>query len=409
MKQLFPESSRGVTAGRTWIYSPDADTLGRRWRRFTQAGESLRRRMLPESRDRKLDTVVRPLPGMPEQAGPLVAETGPAPTAVRVAYRSFDRQWVLPDSRLMVMPRPPLWAVRSPHQIYLTEQNSQPIDSGPGVTFTQLIPDLHHYNGRSGRVFPLYCDTSTERPNIAPGLCAMLAETFGTEVAGADVMAYVAAVTAHPGYTERFRQELQHPGVRVPLTADANSWAEAVSIGREVLWLHTFGQISLGECPISFRDFVDEAAPRVKTAIPDEPGALPDSISWRADSETLLVGNGRIAPVHRRVWEYDVGGMRVLRHWFNYRCAHQRHRHRSSPLDDEGLNRWSSDLTDELLEILAVLGGCVAAEPRQLELLDRICTGRLISVAALAAGGVLPVQGAAKLTTVDEGRIPRLF
>ncbi|MFG1765742.1 type ISP restriction/modification enzyme [Micromonospora parva] len=409
LKQLFPESSRGVTAGRTWIYAPDADTLGRRWRRFIQAGEGLRRRMLPESRDRKLGTVVRPLPGMPEPAGPLVAETGAAPTAVRVAYRSFDRQWVLPDSRLMVMPRPPLWAVRSPHQIYLTEQNSQPIDSGPGVTFTQLIPDLHHYNGRSGRVFPLYCDTSTERPNIAPGLCGMLAETFGTEVAGADVMAYVAAVTAHPGYTERFRQELQHPGVRVPLTADANSWAEAVSIGREVLWLHTFGQISLGECPISFRDFVDEAAPRVQTAIPDEPGALPDSISWESDSEMLLVGSGRIAPVHRRVWEYDVGGMRVLRHWFNYRCAHQRHRRRSSPLDDEGLNRWSSDLTDELLEILAVLGGCVAAEPRQLELLDRICTGRLISVAALAAGGVLPVQGAAKLTTVDEGRMPRLF
>ncbi|WP_410817177.1 hypothetical protein [Micromonospora sp. 050-3] len=58
---------------------------------------------------------------------------------------------------------------------------------------------------------------------------------------------------------------------------------------------------------------------------------------------------------------------------------------------------------------LAVLGGCVAAEPRQLDLLDRICAGRLISVADLAAGGVLPVQGAAKLTTVDEGRIPRLF
>ncbi|MFG2054185.1 type ISP restriction/modification enzyme [Micromonospora sp. NPDC048930] len=407
LKQLFPESSRGVTAGRTWVYAPDVGTLQRRWRRFLRADKAGRRRMLPESRDRTVDSIVRPLPGFAAPDGPLAAETGPAPAPVRVAYRSFDRQWVLPDSRLMVMPRPPLWAVRSPHQIYLTEQNNHPIGSGPGITFTHLIPDLHHYNGRSGRVFPLYCDTSTGRPNVTPRLCSKLREILGREVTAADLMAYVAGVAAHPHYTKRFREELQHPGIRVPLTADADHWATAVSIGREVLWLHTFGQVDAGEQ--RFRDFLDRTGPKVLATIPDEPDALPDDIGWDEESRTLLVGTGRIGPVDRRVWEYNVGGMKVIRHWFNYRCANQRHRRRSSPLDDVEPLQWSSDFTDELLEILAVLGGCVALEPRQSALLDRICTGPLVSVEELTASGVLPVRGPAKLTVSDESRIPRLF
>jgi hypothetical protein len=57
-----------------------------------------------------------------------------------VAYRPFDRQWVIPDSRLMEMPRPPLWAVRPDRQIYVSEQDSKTIETGPGLVFTTLIP-----------------------------------------------------------------------------------------------------------------------------------------------------------------------------------------------------------------------------------------------------------------------------
>ncbi len=53
------------------------------------------------------------------------------------------------------------------------------------------------------------------------------------------MLAYVAGVVAHPAYAQRFLEELQVPGVRVPLTADRVLWNEAVRLGREVLWLHT--------------------------------------------------------------------------------------------------------------------------------------------------------------------------
>lgn len=55
-------------------------------------------------------------------------------------------------------------------------------------------------------------------------------------------MAYIAAVAAHPTYTAKFQEDLSTPGLRIPLTADANLFAEAVELGRRVLWLHTFGE-----------------------------------------------------------------------------------------------------------------------------------------------------------------------
>ncbi|MCW6003765.1 N-6 DNA methylase [Micromonospora sp. CPCC 205371] len=412
LKDLFPQSSRGVTTGRTWVYAPDRDTLKRRWRRFIHSSEAMRREMLPESRDRKIDSVVRPLPGFAVPKRTLAKEKGPPLEAVRVAYRSFDRQWLLPDSRLMVMPRPPLWAVRSPDQIYITEQSNHAIDSGPGLTFTHLIPDLHHYNGRSGRVFPLYCDTSRERPNVTPELCDFLGDVMGCRPEATDLLAYVAAIVAHPGYTRRFVRELEHPGIRVPLTSDRELWDEAVRVGYEILWLHTFGESTADRKRRrpKFSDFVDRHGPDVEGEISYARDDLPESITYEAHGESLIVGEGRLRRVDARVWDYEVGGMHVIRHWFNYRSADQRFRRRSSVLDDESIRDWGHELTDELREIVTVLDRCVALEPRQDDLLTRICAGGLVSTSNLKTVAVLPVSPRAyKLPTGDGHSPPPLF
>lgn len=400
LKDIFPESSRGVTTGRTWIYGPDTETLHRRWDKFIHSSKTIRRKLLHESRDRTIDTVVDPLPGFPHPEATLATETGPPLAPIRVAYRSFDRQWILPDSRLMVMPRRPLWAIRkSPGQIYLTEQSNHPIESGPGLTFTNLIPDIHHYNNRSGRVFPLYCDDAAQIPNLTPGLCDFLKEILGCQPKASELLAYVAGVVAHGGYTQAFKTQLEHPGIRVPLTRDWNLWREAVAIGYEVLWLHTFGQFTADmNSHRSFSDFVCAAGPKVITEIPDAAGDLPDKIDYDDETQILIVGSGRIGPVTRRVWDYDVGGMRIVRHWFNYRSAHQRYQRRSSPLDDETIHSWSSDLTDELLEILTVLHACVKLEPRQQGLLKRICDGDLVSTTDLEDANVLPALNVSKIS-----------
>jgi hypothetical protein len=45
----------------------------------------------------------------------------------------------------MVVPRPPLWSVRSGRQIFVSEQHTQPLLDGPGLVFEALIPDIDHF------------------------------------------------------------------------------------------------------------------------------------------------------------------------------------------------------------------------------------------------------------------------
>lgn len=55
-------------------------------------------------------------------------------------------------------------------------------------------------------------------------------------------MAYIATVAAHPAFTARFKSDLAQPGLRVPLRAGGEIFAEAAELGRMVIWLHTFGE-----------------------------------------------------------------------------------------------------------------------------------------------------------------------
>jgi hypothetical protein len=68
------------------------------------------------------------------------------------------------------------------------------------MTFTGLIPDLHHCKGSfGGRAFPLWEDAEATVSNLPPKLVAFLAEKYGKTVVPEDFIAYIAAVASHPG------------------------------------------------------------------------------------------------------------------------------------------------------------------------------------------------------------------
>jgi hypothetical protein len=392
LSDLMPWTSRGVTTGRTWVYAPDRDTLGRRWRVFIRADTEYRRLLFKEARDRKINSVVSPLPGFRSNSRTLAEERGDMLDPVRVGYRSFDRQWVIPDHRLMVVARPPLWAVRSEKQIFVTEQSSHPIDKGPGITFTSNIPDIHHYNARSGRVIPLYRDAGASA-NFAPSLIRVLADKLRVNVSSEDVLAYVAAIVAHSGYTARFRYELQRPGVRVPLTASRRLWSRAVQLGRAVIWLHTYGERYIDESadrPRGVMELVEQTGPRVIRPIPDTRHDMPVDFEYDPENETLRVGAGLVGPVRPAVFEYEVTGLRVVRKWLDYRLMQPRHKKNTSPLDDINCACWSRHFTDELLELVTVLENCLRLESQQSALLDEIVKASTISEKDLETAGVLP-------------------
>ncbi|WP_181138687.1 type ISP restriction/modification enzyme [Streptomyces sp. Ru73] len=391
--EIFPWKKPGVQANRTWVCGPDKEKLRERWERLlAEPEEAVQRVLFKETRDRGVGTVVDPLPTYPQRPLPIREETEECPDPVRVSYRAFDRQWIIPDNRLLDTPRPDLWAASIPNQLYVVEQHSQPINSGPALVFSPLLPDKHCFNSRGGRVLPLWHADGS--PNVAPGLLQHLANSFGGLSVTADALAaYVAALTAHPAFTHRFVDELNTPGVRVPLTADRALWQEAVALGRRVIWAATFGERCADESdgrPVGGDGIWASAEPHIEYVIPVGRDQLPTRVDYDASDRTLHIGSGVFTSVTERMRHYEVGGDNVLDRWLSRRSGRPAGR-RGSPLDDIRTTEWQPAWSHELQEILAALRHLTDLEPAQAQLLERVLASPLITVQELCRRRILVV------------------
>ena len=218
-------------------------------------------------------------------------------------------------------------------------------------------------------------------------------------------MAYVAAVMAHPAFTARFQSDLIQPGLRIPITADAKLFTEAVTLGNEVVWLHCYGdRFSNPDAnrPKQAPRLAKELAPYIPTggSIPSTPEPLPDTMEYNPATRRLKIGIGYIDNVSPEMWAYEVSGKKVLWHWFSYR-RHDRSRpimgdrRPPSPLGSLQPEGWLSDYTTDLLDLLNVLGRLIALEPAQADLLKRICDGPLRGAEELAAADAFVIPEAA--------------
>jgi hypothetical protein len=227
-----------------------------------------------------------------------------------------------------------------------------------------------------------------------------------------DFLAYVAAVVSHPAYTLRFLDDLRDPGVRVPLTGDADLWREAVRIGRRVLWLHSYGTryADPAEGRADGPPRLRSNRPQCIEEIPDSVEDMPDVLRYEQRTERLWVGSGCIAPVPQSTRSYQVSGMNVLDKWFSYRRRKPGGKRRLD-LDGVVARSWSPGWTTRLLDLLNVLGLLVQEEPRQKELLDAIGDSPLISVRELEETGILPVPNHARRPigrrSPAEGHLPQ--
>ncbi|MEZ5890756.1 MAG: type ISP restriction/modification enzyme [Xanthobacteraceae bacterium] len=235
LADIFSWSSPGVKTHRTWVISPDVPILEKRWEALQQEEDPAKKESyFHPDRDRDLTKLVTVDLG-PYSVRPIRVsqDKGPIVRPVHYAFRSFDRQWIIPDHRLLSMARPELWTGYSDKQVYITALERASPSSGPAVTLCGDVPDNDHYRGSfAGRVYPLWRDRAASEPNIKPALLADLAKVYGQAVKAEDVMAYLAALMAHPAFTARFKPDLVRPGLHVPLTADAALFAEAVALGR---------------------------------------------------------------------------------------------------------------------------------------------------------------------------------
>lgn len=400
LEDFFAYNGSGVMPGRTWVIAPDVQSLGRRWDALVAAKDDEKERLFhPHLRNGKPGDrhVHRPfsrgLAGHAHRTVAVANDNGSITPPARYAFRSFDRQWIIPDYRLINQPNPTLWEWHSNRQVYLAAPEDRSPTAGPAFTISAALPDLHCYNGRGGRIHPLYSAGQTS--NVSPIALAACGKNYGSAPTAEMLFAYLAAIAASPAFTERFRPDLIQPGLRIPLTADVALFAEAVALGERVIWLHTFGE-----------RFVDAnagrpaGAPRVdralapayprEGAIPTTPDGMPDSLSYDPATRRLSIGSGYIDNVLPAVWEYEVSGKQILKQWFSYRRRHRERpligdRRPPSPLADIQPDRWLPEYTTDLIDLLHVLTALVSLEAEQKSLLERICAGPLISAAEVMA------------------------
>jgi hypothetical protein len=397
---IFPWQSPGVKANRTWVISPDPDVLQQRWEFLIGSSPDQRDTLLKTTRDRTADSTIAPAPGHPQTSGTLRQEANRYPRIVPLAYRSFDRQYLLLDTRVIDFPRTDLWNVEGPRQVFTTEPHTNVIDDGPALTFTATVPDMDCFQGHhGGRVLPLYRDPTGTIPNVAPGLLDHLQRSLARSVTAEDLLAYVAAVVAHPGYTRMFNDELMVPGIKVPLSADPEVWDRAISLGSDVISLHTFSTRYPDRPPhqLAVPQLPNHSGPRIVGAIPYASDEMPDTVHYDEQSQTICIGStGQVSPVPSAVWGYRVGGMRIVDKWIGYRLRNPRGRPAASPLDTINAANWTRSFNDDLLGLLNVLGELIRLEPAQAALLNDVCSGPMIDTLKLQGAGILPVPASVK-------------
>jgi Type ISP C-terminal specificity domain/N-6 DNA Methylase len=175
LEDLFVYNGSGVMPGRTWVIAPDAESLRLRWQKLVNAPSDQKETLFhPHMRGGKLGdkhskkVVAKPLAGFPMNMNAVADEVGAGATPVRYGFRSFDQQWIIPDTRLINQPNPELWDSYSSRQVFLTALSRTSPNSGSALTITAAVPDLDHYKGSfGGRVLPLWADASAQTPTCA--------------------------------------------------------------------------------------------------------------------------------------------------------------------------------------------------------------------------------------------------
>lgn len=402
LSDLLPWKQPGVKPNRNWVYAPDRETLLERWATLIYADRNHKSQLFKETTDRSVERQATTIPGLPIAVRPVGEEKVADVDTVAVAFRSFDRQYLIYDARVIDRPRPELWQVRGDRQVYVTEPPAYVYTRGPALVFSSLIPDMHYFMGHhGGQVRPLYRDQTGQEANVPPRLLACLSSFVGAQIDAENLLAYIAGIVAHPGFTNRFHNELTKPGIRVPLTMDRELWQDVVAVGAEVLWLHTYGERYVDEAsgrPHACPTMPEGRQPIYEHQIPASDFRMPDKIEYDPSTETLTIGEedlldgaGRIRRVSPAVRWYTVGDTHVLDKWFDYRRRKPRQKRYTSELDKVNPTRWTAQFDDDLMALLNVLGRLVALEPAQNCLLEQVCNGPLITVNDLEREEVLPV------------------
>lgn len=375
LTDLFPWQGCGAKFERSWPIGETRELLAARWNLLLEAPLAGKKQLFREDDDRKVEKQYTALLPPRRKLPPIASLTPQTPPLeiVRFGFRSFDRQYAIADNRIGGRLNPAFWQTQSERQVYLTSLITGVLGVGPAASITSNVPDLHHFRGSFGGkdAIPLWRDAEASQANLPSGLLAVLNPCLG-EVTPEDFFAYCYALLATPAYVETYSEELTVPGPRVPVTKDRNLFQQAVGFGRRLIWLHTYGERLVPDG--QRRGEVPQGNARSIRGVTDTAEGYPVEFSYNEATQTLRVGEGEFGPVTKEVFEFSISGLLVVRSWLNYRMKDGAGRS-TSPLDEIRPQRWTSEMSQELLELFWVLEATVAMFPKLKQTLEAVIAG----------------------------------
>ena len=378
LKDIFPWQHSGVQYKRKWPIEVNKVVLRKRWKKLVSTEKTERSDLFKETRDRKVSKQYSSIFNKNNYHKPIkeLSSSEPPPKIIRYSYRSFDRQWAFLDNRLGDFLRPVLWQIYSENQIFVSSFLTGVLGEGPSIVASAYTPDLDFFRGSFGgkHVIPLWRDPDATQPNICTGLLGEISSELQGDVHPEELLCYTYGLLASPGYVERFSEELIEPGPRLPITKNSELFQKTVEYGKQLIWLHTYGERFIPEGSTTGK--IPAGTAKSTQGISQNPADYPDSYSYEAESNTLIVGDGKFAPVSQDVWEFEISGMNVVQSWLSYRMKSGAGR-KSSPLDDIRPEVWTARMSQELLELLWVLEKTIDLYPELEENLDKVIASDL--------------------------------
>ena len=372
---VFPWQHSGSQLKRTWPIGETKELLVKRWRSLLEMSARKMSDAFRETGDRIVSGKYPGLLDASIQQSSLANLHGKPslPTVTHYSYRSFDRQWVIADSRVGDRMRPELWRSHSQEQVYITSLLTETLGTGPASMVTAEIPDLHHFRGSFGGkdIIPLWRDVEATQPNVTTGLLEAIGSAHGSTVSPERLFSYAYGILAQPAYVERFWEELEIPPSRLPITKEAELFHRVAEHGGRLMYLHTYGERFGGP---DDDGSVPQRGARCTKAV--SLAQYPADFSYDPMTRVLRVGDGEFSPVGPDVWEYSVSGLQVVKSWLDRRKLNRSGR-KSSPLDEIRPEHW--EFTEELLELLWVLEATLALQPAGAALLHEVCSSRLFT------------------------------
>jgi hypothetical protein len=172
--------------GRTWVIAPDRLSLTERWSKLVKESDPVAKERLfhPQMRKGKVASrhirkvVIQALGSHETRKITILDDNGESEPAIRYGFRSFDRQWLIGDARLLNDVRPILWNAHSTRQVYLTGLEETSPSSGPSITLTGLVPDQDHYKGSFSGACIHSGATAPRAARISNRNCSLILQKF---------------------------------------------------------------------------------------------------------------------------------------------------------------------------------------------------------------------------------------